>query len=72
MVLFLIVFAYAFILLLVLLRIFYPSLYAKYVLRIADKRGQSEWLESSSKVVPIAALIVLTLMLLDILFRRSR
>ena len=57
------------ILILALLRIFYPELYAKHVLRIPDRRGIVEWSNSSSKAGSIAALIFLALMLLGALMR---
>jgi hypothetical protein len=71
MFLYLFIFAAAFILLLALLRLFYPRFYAERVLRITDQRAQIEWMHSSSKAGSIAALIGLALILLGILARRS-
>ena len=69
MVLVLITVAAACILLSSLLRLFYPKLYAQHVLRITDQRAQTEWMNSSSKVGSIAALIGLGLILISILVR---
>jgi hypothetical protein len=69
--LYLFIFAAAFILLSALLRLFYPKFYAELVLRITDQRAQDEWMHSSSKVGSIAAPIGLALILLGILVSRK-
>ena len=47
-----------------LIRIFYPELYAKYVLRIATRQEFAHWSTSSTKVGSIAVVIGLPLLLL--------
>jgi len=69
----LIVICFIFVLASALLRLFYPELYAKYLLRTLDEQSRREWLQSSSRGRPIAALVIVVLLLIlfDIALNRK-
>ena len=54
------------------LRIFFPEIYAKYVLRIRDRHSFAKWSESSSNAGSIVTLVLLPLILLVILMRHLK